>query len=429
MILIILLLSLIYFVALRVMKIDKPSKIVLAMFAGYWLFALLMSTTGYRGLRQPCLYTYFLFLSFITFFTIGFVAIKIPRPSLGWKQILVNDIEKTTKKRWLWVLCGISAIYIISKILIFSTSLEALASVGDLRTAYFEGTLYGPEFPYVNMFLSEWFFVLTPLFSYLLFKKRNILLILVTVFIFGYVLIGGGRFGYFFILLAIILMELVLDMSQLNKKKVLMAFSVVGVTFLFVMILITNARKGLYEFNEENLKSGAGDTVETLVTYSSGPIIAFDYVLRHNYEDRVGGYQYGRLTLSSVDVLIDYITKHIFGFTTTPSLTKIEFKQNDAIDISRDVGWNALYTAMFYFYLDFGLIGAFVPPLLFGLLLRFLMGCLYKKPNLPALVMLNFVFMVTIYSVIDYNFIGAFDIVLLYLMYVIWIRKRVVKYV
>ena len=178
-----------FFVFVKSVAMDKPSKIILGVFIGYWLFAMYVPTTGYGGYYYPGFYTYFLLILNLVFFTLGFSIRKITKANPSMPEMISNALERISKNKVTWIVATLSCLYIVSKLTVYSASIAIYASVGDMRTAFFEGTLYGSEFPYVNLFLQELFFFFIPLFCYLTFKKRRLLWLITGVFIFGYIVL------------------------------------------------------------------------------------------------------------------------------------------------------------------------------------------------------------------------------------------------
>ena len=106
----------------------------------------------------------------------------------------------------------------------------------------------------------------------------------------------------------------------------------------------------------------------------------------------------------------------------------VEIKQNTPIDIGSGFSWNALYTVVLYFYLDFGIIGIIILPLLFGLLLKLLINKMYNKKSLSLLMLVYFYFQIIFFSVFDYGFTNAFDFIFVIILYYTGIRRYPFKF-
>ena len=91
-------------------------------------------------------------------------------------------------------------------------------SMSELRTDFYESGIYGTFFSIVNgPILSTFNLFLIPIFSWMLFKKRNWLLIVQGLFLFGYASLGGGRFGYLRIAIGIAFVGFCLYMNKENQ--------------------------------------------------------------------------------------------------------------------------------------------------------------------------------------------------------------------
>ena len=406
---------------------DKPSKMMLIFIVGFWLFALFVPLTGYSNIYRPHDFTYFLLILNVFFFILGFAFIKIRKCPVLLPDSISSEIKGLTQKRWVWVVAILVALYVLSKIVIFWNSLSTYSTLRELREDYFSGLIYGPEFPYVNMFfLGNFSCFFLPLFCFLLIRfKIDLKMLLVSgIATIGYIILSGGRFGYFYVFINILTLELVFGLSNYNKKRIISIVSLFAVLLFVILVYVSNAQKGNYDYEgNNNFSGGRESTTESIILYSCGGVVAFDQVVNKNYEKRINGFQYGRLTFSSVDMFVDFLTSRFLGQSVNPSLKKISFKQDDVIMIGTDKSWNALYTACLFYYLDFGIIGCIVFPFLLGLLLRFLIKCLYILPTYSMLVLVCYILRCAIFSAIDYSLAAPFLGLFLILMYIDWYRK------
>ena len=78
--------------------------------------------------------------------------------------------------------------------------------------------------------------------------------------------------------------------------------------------------------------------------------------------------------------------KDINEFVSLLNQILIGFKQKNMISISSDRNsYNALYTAVLFFYLDFGILGVIFLPFFFGMVFRYLIKLVYLKNNVAIL--------------------------------------------
>jgi len=410
-----------YFFIISKKNLDTPSKTIITLFSAYWAFSLIVSSIGVYGIDIPHLKTYIIFIINIISFTFGFLTINIRSKANVNKDHLLLLLKSMSNNKWIIILACISAIYVLSKVAIYRNAIIVGETISSLRSEYYssETNLFGSEFPYVNLFLTAIFVYLAPLFSYLSFHKRGFLWVIIGLFLLGYVFIGGGRFGYVRIVLAIVFFELVLKVSSIKTSKLIVTFSSIAVALFVLFAIVSGGRRG--EIDAQNaFEAGRDIALEQIVTYSSGPITAFDKSLEYDYVRKIGGFQYGRLTFSAIDVFINMVASHILGVSTQPALSKLSFKQDSPIKIGPNYVWNALYTCLLFFYLDFGILGAIFPPFFIGLLFRKFITCLYKRPSYSIIVIVFYFFRETMFSVIDYGFTSPIVFLMLVVLFIQW---------
>ncbi|WP_259326098.1 hypothetical protein, partial [Parabacteroides distasonis] len=74
---------------------------------------------------------------------------------------------------------------------------------------------------------------------------------------------------------------------KITLKKGLLIL-VMSAAMFFLLTIIGAGRRGYMEFDKESLDVGVEMTTENLMSYSYGPIVAFDYALNNNYLDKLG---------------------------------------------------------------------------------------------------------------------------------------------
>ena len=402
----IIILAILYYILLSSMRIDKPSKIVLVVFSAYWFFALYMSTLSPYGLDIPSLGTYVMLVVLVISFTLGFLIVRpITKFKPSYEKSLQLSCSQLVDNIFFKVVVVVVAGYTLSKLIIFRDSLILYQSSAMMRDGFFDGSLYGAEFPYINLFLSPLFVFLSPIFFYQCFHKRNIFCICNGLFLLGYTIISVSRFGFVRIFLAFFLMEFVLSASQFTKKRKLIISGIIGVIAFFAIALTTIVRS---EGIGSSLSSGEEKTQEHLITYTCGPIVAFDKAIHNHYVEDVGGYQWGGLTLTSFESLLKMVLDKTIGVDINVSINNFSFKQERIIRVGKNHTWNALYTAAAFFYLDLDVIGIAIFPFLIGVLFRLAMIAFFRRPSYAALVIVYMFFKGAVFSVIDYDFVDPF---------------------
>ena len=120
---------------------------------------------------------------------------------------------------------------------------------------------------------------------------------------------------------------------------------VMSAAMFFLLTIIGAGRRGYMEFDKESLDVGVEMTTENLMSYSYGPIVAFDYALNNNYLDKLGGYSYGTLTFNAFNGLLDIAFRMIGISYGTNFSDFVILKQDTWITLSRqnfDKNWNFL---------------------------------------------------------------------------------------
>ena len=136
----------------------------------------------------------------------------------------------------------------------------------------------------------------------------------------------------------------------------------------------------------------------------------------------MGGYSYGVCTFCSVDRFLQPFLKVINPQRLPASNKFIGFKQDNMISISSERNsYNALYTAVLFFYLDFGLLGVIFLPFFFGMVFRYLIKLVYLKNNAAILSLASWIYVKFMTSNLDLYFISYLDI-LTVIALLIWIN-------
>lgn len=410
-----------YVLIIKNITIDRLSKIILNFFVGFWAFALVMSIINVSDFYPISDYTYAIMYLGVVSFVLGFLLTPLKKRM---SYVLNNNnidkqVIEISKNRIFQGIIIIACIYIYTLIVIYFHEIAYANTLGELRTAYYEGDLYGPEYKALDaLFLKPLTILITPVFAYLLYFKRNWICLLLGFYLIGYESLSGGRFGYIRIFLAIIFVIFIIkNVYRTNKAKFVKFFLSITIILISTLIVVSNMRvagsKGVIH------NDGLELLIDHTVGYSSGAIAAFNYSIENNYLNKFGGYKNGALTFNSVIAMANLVTSRL-GFTFETPLKKIvETKQEEYIYIGNNSSFNALYTANFYFYYDFGIIGIFVFPFFFGVVMRLLIKNLYKKNNFLALVVVSWAFYILFFSVVDFWLVSAYELLSLIIILIL----------
>jgi oligosaccharide repeat unit polymerase len=181
--------------------------------------------------------------------------------------------------------------------------------------------------------------------------------------------------------------------------------------------------EGDFILNMDSFLYGSGKINETFITYSLLPFRLFDYGLSNNYLDIIG-YQYGLSTLDGLNryayIILNKIgiTIHVVANDTT------SFFQEEWIHVGKDTAANYAYTNAMYHYLDFGVLGIFLFPFLFGLFFRTLIKRLYISFSVPLYCLLFYLFYILIHTVFTWHIQKVYALGFILLMTYYSFRKH-----
>ena len=408
----ILLVSLITIYIIKIQNIDRPSKRILYLYSLYWFISLFLSTLGLYDYKVPKFETLFCLCISCWALIGGFLLIKCPVKSVDLKQsgiqLSIRGFFKNKLFVGVLVVLTCYSLYLLYKFYTFM----ALGDLYQIRNLYFESgdlNIYGELFPNMNYWILKPFsFLCAGLFGFGVLYYRSKLLLLIFVMLFSLSSLGGGRLDYFrYLVIPLLLFGYCFYPKRFKvtlKKGFLIL--VMAAAMFFLLTIIGAGRRGYMEFDKESLDVGVEMTTENLMSYSYGPIVAFDYALNNNYLDKLGGYSYGTLTFNAFNGLLDIAFRMIGISYGTNFSDFVILKQDTWITLSRqnfDKNWNALFSWNFYFYLDFGIVGMIVLPFLFGFLIRKSIYWFYRYQNVSSMMLLSILFLSLILSVLDFN--------------------------
>lgn len=410
-------------------RYDKISKFLIYGFQSVWGIVLFLTCFKPYGLYLPSNYTYLLLLLNIISFTIGFSLVRVHESAINiyTDNSLLRSVKRILTNKVFILYIIIITCYVIHLLSLYINKLALVNNLGELRTDFFYDNFYGEWFTYIDLlFLNPTQIILLSISMYCLFRYRKPIMIPIFLFIFIYSTLGGGRFDYGTIFITFLFFSICL--SCINIKKI---FSVVlgCLVIFFAFSYITNMRlSGKNESVKESIKEGTDETIKSIVTYSCGAVVAFDHAVNEDYLHKIGGPKYGGITFAGAISFINMISKRIGLPINEPIANLATYKQENIIKIGSNNTHNALYTAVLYPYLDFGWIGVIVIPLLLGWFVRASIKRLYIFKSLWLLILVNYCFILMIYSVFDFRGMYKFSTLFLFIfLYYFGGRKNMIK--
>lgn len=404
---------------------DTISKRILLIYTAFWGTVIVLASIGIYDYNKPSSSTLIMMVVHVVAFIIGFSFIRISKYNFNNFSLESLDVklQKLTSNKLFISIISLLTLYVISLVLRFFSLLGTM-NMSELRTDFYESGIYGSLFAAINgPILSPINLLLIPVFSWMCLKRRNWFCLIQAIYLLGYASLGGGRFGYLRILLGIIFVVFCLYLNAKNKRKRIIQLLVSLTIFIIMIGVTTTLRMSDYVDSKDGIKGVAKVTTEAVVSYAVAPIIAFDYALNNDYVNRIGGYKYGALTGSAPELFI-YIILNKIGIKYEKALDSlVEIKQNEYINIGDEEYWNALYTSLLYYYLDFGWFGIFFFPFLFGMLTRWILKKLFQTNSICIYIILTYIFHEIVRAVTDFTFIDVYTFLFMSILLVIGRQK------
>lgn len=377
-------------------------------FIGWWGLLLSVSALNPFGLYEVSPESYFLFFLFSSFYLLGF-AIFLPKKRINFDEFVSRAIlsyhqliENTYFKLFLALITLTLFIYAYKY-----NQYIAVAGAVDSRLARFEvGKVFSSNYEIIifEYLIGSpiWFLKFLVAFGIVFSASRN----LAWFFSFSscafYMSFGGGRNIAFEIGLLTIFLFVARKHSNIaseplkkNNKIILFLAILYFSSVLATFYRLSEDTISLDGFIEANLI-----LLEHAVVYLVGSIRAFDYALA-NYQD-IFSLKFGLLTASGLDEIASLGLRFI-GFDVMPYSNYWGSILATPIAIGDHHYFNALYTALFNFYFDFGLVGVAVNSFLFGLVCSNILAISIKKGGLSLLFASGMLFVVSALSCLTWK--------------------------
>jgi len=418
-----------YIIVKKKKNIDGFSRRLFYVYLAYWFLSFLFSALNPVGLISIAPLTYTFVAAHILFFWLGYTNIVTIRKgntiNLDHIHQVVNKVMNNVLFKAIIV---VSILYLASLVAVFYERMLMYQSMGDVRTDYYENNLYGPFFGKIQaLFLSPLNFFVVVMLSVSLIKDKKLTFnnFLLLLYYLLYSSLSGGRGAYIALLWGIIFIAFCLNNILREHKIKLLAYGFpILLTVYFFLSLLTAARLGDISFSKNALNDGSEKLSESLVIYTSGPLVAFNYAIEHDYVTQVGGYKYGGFTLSAPITLYNIVGRKLGAEIPQAINDVIELKQGTPFEIADGEWYNALYTSCFWYYLDFGFFGLFLFPFFLGGLVRWVIKKVYIYQSLPMIVILYMTYHYTIKSVMDLYLNNPLTLLMM-IIFFIWGRKIV----
>lgn len=405
-------------------KTERNYKVLLYIFLLAWGTALVTSSFGFFDMEIPSDFSYFLLLLHLVGFTAGALTITTTTSKQTNKTDfslakIENNIVRILNSRIFRVFIIFMAVYVTYVFSKYWVKVLFYQNISDTREQLVE--IYGYTY---YTFAKPLLFLPTTIVCYVLFgysilKKRDWFCFLMGYYLVVNASLTGARFGYVYIAMGVVFANLFVVKVSLRKHWP--KFAIAVAVLYGLIVLITTFRSVFVSIDKGTLEQGAELANEQIVTYFVGPQAAFDYALENDYLTQVGGYGLGSLTFAPVVNFVDFFTDTFLGFQVNTYILRVVKLLEDS-PIYLEGGqqqWNALYTAVLFYYFDGGVVGVFVFPFFLGLILSILIRKMLKSGSVLHFALCGFFFICMIKSLLRMEEFWRFDSIALVTMFII----------
>ena len=426
MVLLILLTSIALFLVTRSFR-DTLSRRVFLSFVLLWTVVLLLSCANPYDLKPVSDKVYLLMLVYMISF-VGGASINKNKPiSPQQEQNLSfgDSVNKIVNSKWfilvyLALLYGAFFLFRKQQVIILSYNL------GYLREGFYQLMFEGQPLlaALYNYVLAPFFYIIIALECYmLLYNRKWGKIVLFFPYIIVYGVLAGGRIRFMAVIIFLafmLLMGPVLGFDKKYEKKSLKYVLIVVAVFVGIISVMSMFRAGESELSSDGLTVGLNRFSEQIVVYSVGSLRAFDQAIQNDFVSRIGGFQLGQATFCGVEKFLEPLLRHGLGITIDSGYDRtVGFLQEEVLDIGAHhyEEFNFAYTSAFIHYLDFGVLGVFLFPFIFGFITRQMFIRLQLRVTGGRVVINAIVFYTIIYSVFTFFLVNGYAIEVILLMW------------
>lgn len=397
-------------IGLRLNKTSKVASRILFLALLLWFICLSLSKINLYDLYEVSDSTYFLLILDVFSFFLGYCCIStVPdkvNSAINFESLLQSIIYKA-----LLFFCTIVSVYMA----VTQFTIIAASGLGIVREDFweimFEGQPFWLAFAY-TFILQGFFFFAIPVLMYCLENRSHFIdIICLSLFLFTFSFLAGGRVRFLFIVVGAIFYIIsrykVSRPSRVSYRLMLLfiASAVIAATALSTL------RAGEHEVTGDNLSVGWQKNAKQAVTYNTGSFVALDKLLHSPSLDRLGGPYIIRATFGGWEEFMSKIGGKLTGkeFDHINKHT-VYFFQDNSLMISSEIEFNFAYTNLIYHYLDLGVFGVFLYPFLFGLFFKVLINRMNRSNSAYLFCLLSFLFIVVYQSTFTLLIVKPFAI-------------------
>lgn len=423
------------FLLLGIICLNKIYKSFYLLFNFFWLSISILSYIMPTGNRIINSETYILIFLFLLFINTGYIFSNLffhkNKAKVLNEKLSIDSLIKTKWIKLYLIICFIILIYYGLK---YTSLLSIYKGVDARNMRFFVGSLFNStlELLFYNYIVTPSKYLSCFLISFYIYtgsiKLNKIIPLILIVFLSSY--IGGGRFIIVYLMFSIITV-LILNKKTININNSILIMNrknikiyIVVMFFILLslgtMIYMTSFRNNVYTLSSNEISKFGEVLYKQVIDYNVGPIGALDYALdigmltNNNY--------FGRAVLFPFIEDFFQFSLGYLGISFTSVHMAIAEVLNQEILIGTTT-FNALFSALYWFYCDLGMIGIVIYSFSFGIIVEYVIYLFLKYRSIFALGILIHV----IYQFFTMNMnwtITSIDSILYLFVLIILFRKE-----
>lgn len=172
----------------------------------------------------------------------------------------------------------------------------------------------------------------------------------------------------------------------LNKKNIIKMVCIILIIF-FVATMGVLARLNIKGKNIiETVGSNIKEQIIQTTTYFTGSFRMLDIFINEGFSE-IEGYTYGRSTFAGADEIIGLFARGV-GFNYEILNREINISTQKAIMIGPKIAFNAFYSCVMNYYMDLGILGLLIFPIIHALGLFFVLNNFIKRRDIWSVLLL-----------------------------------------
>ena len=380
-------------------------------------------------------YTYFLIIVCTISFIIAFN--KISRYIIKSKQDFFEienkkliSLDKFLQSKILMILIILILMAVIYYLIKYNIIIKNLSKLQVRMVRFRELFDNSKEALFFNYIIAGSMYIISIIFSIMLVNKKikNPVFILMAILIILYSLIGYSRMIYLniaiYIFINILLKPNLKELINIkNIVKIVFLSIVVGI-ILFGMLYVRTCKSSAPI--KYNMKKTLKSQTEQILEYAVGGFRLLDNFIENGFENFPQKYTFGQATFAGIEEIVLYPIKGI-GIKINSFNNIIGQYTQKPVQIGENTNFNAFYTCIMNFYLDYGLLGVILFPILHSILIIFALNQYYHKKDIYSFMLLNFVLLNLFFSIVRWNYqSGTSVFVLIVLLVKVFFTNNIV---